>query len=148
MVVSIHMFMSNLFENSLHPPLCLFYLLLWIFLYRLIWVLDCETPNIQIVTNSPDDIHNKTAMYAHAQAETHENESDLVNIVAQSAWPPYTNVFLQPWPKGVDDAVNQGIYEDIAPRKSRFGEMWNDHTSDRVSVDETGVEDEGYQMVV
>jgi hypothetical protein len=63
-------------------PIDLFLLLLQVFLHGLVRVLDCETPDIQVVTDGPDDIHDEAAVNTYTQSQAHEDESDLIDTVA------------------------------------------------------------------
>jgi hypothetical protein len=123
-------------------------LLLFVFLFWLVRVLDRETPNVQIITDSPDDIHDETSMYTYCQSQAHEDKSDLVDIGAQGTWPSYANMLLKPWTKGVHDAVNERVDENITPREAGFCEMRDDHATNRVRIDEASVEDERHQVVI
>jgi hypothetical protein len=58
-----------------------FCLLLHVFLHRLIRVLDGETPDVQVVTDSPDNIHDEAPVYTYAESQAHKDESNLVDIV-------------------------------------------------------------------
>lgn len=57
-------------------------LLLDILLYWLVWVLDCQTPDVKVIADRPDDIDNEASVHTHSQSKTHEDKRDLVNTVA------------------------------------------------------------------
>lgn len=111
-------------------------------------ILDSQAPNIQIITNRPNDIHDKAAMDTHGKSQTHEHECHLVNIVTQGARPTNTNMALQPGTRGINDGVDQRIDKHVSTREPGFREMRDNHSTNGIRVHESGVEDERNEMVV
>ena len=73
-----------------------FSLFLGLFLLRLMGVLDRQAPDIQIIADCPYDVNNKATVHTYSETQAHEDECDLVNIIAESARPANANVLLQP----------------------------------------------------
>jgi hypothetical protein len=56
-------------------------LLLSLLLFRIMGVLDRQAPDVQVVADSPDDVHDEATMHTNRKAKAHEDESNLVNII-------------------------------------------------------------------
>lgn len=81
--------------HSRNPtPRPLLALPLLILLDWLVRVLDGKTPDVQIIAYCPDNVDNEASMHAHSESQAHENERDLVNIVAQGTRPAEANTLL------------------------------------------------------
>ena len=76
-----------------------FSLFLGLLFLRLMGVLDCQAPDVQIIAYCPYDVNNKTTVHTHGETQAHEDECDLVDIISESARPANSNVLLQPGPK-------------------------------------------------
>lgn len=87
-------------------------------------------------------------MHTNRESEAHKHEGDLIHIVSQGARPAKAEFLLQERAKGVGDAVDEGVDEDVAAREAGFGQVGDDDAADGVSVYEAGVEDEGDEVVV
>lgn len=123
-------------------------LLLFVLLDGLIRILDRQAPNVQVVADGPDDVDHEATVDADRQTETHEHVRNLIHIASERARPAEADPFLEPGSKGVGDAVDERVDEDVAAREAGLGEVRDDDAADRVRVDETGVEDERYEMLV
>lgn len=79
-------------------------------------MLDGQTPNVEVVTDCNNDIHNERAVDTDGAAQHQEHVGDLVDTVAQGARPAEPRVsglILQEWAEGVDDSVGQRENEHI-----------------------------------
>lgn len=119
-------------------------------------MLDRQAPNVQIITNTRDDIEHKAPMHTNTHAQTQKHKRNLVHAVhAQRARPPQRSqpnppqLVLQKRTHGVDDAPQQRQDQDVVEdvREGIFNQVRGDHLADGVGVDEADVEGERDEMV-
>lgn len=65
---------------------------------------DSQAPDIEIIANADNNIHDETSIHTHSQAQAREYESDLVDAIAQHTRPAETDVIFQERTQGVEDA--------------------------------------------
>lgn len=73
-------------------------------------MLDGQAPNVEVVTDCNNDIHDEGAVDTDCAAQHQEHVGDLVDTVAQGARPAEPRVsglILQEGAEGVDDSVRQ-----------------------------------------
>jgi len=121
--------------------------LLSLLFFGIVRILNSQAPNIQIITDGPDDVNNEASVHTNRKTKAHEDERNLIDIVAQSTRPANADVSLQEWTERVCDAVNKRIDEDVAARETGLGEMRDDHAAYGIGVDETCVENEWHEMM-
>lgn len=73
-------------------------------------MLDGQAPDIEVVTDCNNDIHDERAVDTDGAAQHQEHVGDLIDTVAQGAGPAEPRVsglILQEGTEGVDDSVGQ-----------------------------------------
>lgn len=111
-------------------------------------MLDSQTPNVQIIAYSHNDVHDKAPVDSNTQAKTREHERDLVDILSQRAWPTESKGLLQTRAKCIDNPKGQREGDDILVRKVHHDKVGSDDLAHAVGVDQADVEDEWDQVVI
>lgn len=82
-------------------------------------MLDGQAPNVEVVTDCNNNIHDKRAVDTDGAAQHEEHVRDLVDTVAQGARPAEPGVaglVLEEGAKGVDDSISQWEDEYVGVR--------------------------------
>lgn len=93
---------------------------------------------------SRQSTHDEAAIDSHTQAKQHENECDLIGRRAQSAGPESGERSQR-----VHDRKTQWQYKYVLHGKMWvLGQVSDNHHANGVGIDESSIEDEGYQVVI
>jgi hypothetical protein len=111
-------------------------------------VLNSQAPNVQVIADAHNHVHNKAAIHTNSQSQAREHERDLVHAIAQSAGPAEADARLQDGTERVDDAEQERQGDDVLVRELGFGQVRRDHLTDRVGVQEADEEDERHEVGV
>lgn len=111
-------------------------------------MLDSQAPDVQVIADANNDIHDKTAVDTHGQAQAREHERHLVDAVAQSAGPAEADAGFQDGTQRVNDAEQERQGQDVLVGELGFRQVRRDHLSNRVGVHEADEEDEGHEVRV
>lgn len=87
-------------------------------------------------------------MYADGKAQAQKHKRDLIDAISKCARPSVADAFLEEGAERVRDAVDERVDENVAAWEAGFGQVRDDHAADGEGVDESGVEDEGHEMLV
>lgn len=112
-----------------------------------IWMLDSQTPNVEVVTNIDYHIHNEAAVDAKSKPDAREEKSHLVDAVTERAIPSNANVLEENWSDGVNDSVRERQCQHVLVWKRRLCQMSCNHLTDTVSIDHSGVQYKGHDVL-
>lgn len=108
---------------------------------------DRQAPDIEVVADCHDNVDDKRPVHTDCEAQTRKDKRDLVDVVAQAAWPPNANVCLQDRAQAVQNAKRQWQNQYVVHWKSSFGQVCSDHLPNAVGIDEANVPDKGNKVV-
>lgn len=110
-------------------------------------MLDSQAPNVEVVTNSDNDVNNKAAIHSNGKTKAEEHEADLINTIAEYAWPAEPHGLLQERSDTVDDGKEERSGDDVLVREARLREVSGDHLADGIGVYDSDEEDEWDEML-
>ena len=111
-------------------------------------VLDGQAPDVEVVADGDNDVDDEAAVHANRNAQQEKHVGDLVDTVTQDARPAEAGVLFEEGAQGVDDAEDERQAKHVEEGEGQLGEVGGDHAADAISIDDTGKEHEGNQVVV
>lgn len=111
-------------------------------------VLDSQAPDVEVVTDGNNDIHDKASVDTKSSAEHQENKGGLVHIIAERAGPTNAIVVQQDRANRIGNAKANQHAENVPVGEAHLGEVCGNHLPDAVSVDEASKQGKGDQVVV
>lgn len=111
-------------------------------------MLDRQAPDVKIIADANNDIHNKASIHTNCGAKHEEHKGGLIDIVAQRAGPANTVVVQQDRANGINNTKADEHAEDVPVGETHLGKVSSDHLPDAVGINEAGEEGKGNQVVV
>lgn len=111
-------------------------------------MLNGQAPNIKIITDCNNNIHHEASIDTNGHSQHAEEISDLVCSITKSRWPPNTDIVLQNWTDGIEDAVCKRDIENVVIWERELDQVSGNHLTDGVSIDKTSEEDEWDEVLV
>lgn len=111
-------------------------------------VLNSQAPDVEVITDGNNDIHDKASVDTKSSAEHQENKGSLVHIVAKRARPAKAIVAQQDRANRIGNAKANQHAQDVPVGEAHLGEVCGNHLPDAVSVDEASEQGKGDQVVV
>lgn len=76
-------------------------------------MLNSQAPNVKIITDSNNNINHKASIDTNSHSQHAEEISNLVCSITKSRWPSKTDVVLQEWTDGIEDAIRKRDIENV-----------------------------------
>lgn len=140
--------------------------------FRIVRMLDCQAPDIEIVADRSDDVvlqiessapgfptrqlgagsvcvekmgtHHETPINAHSQPHAQKHERHLIHPISQHTWP-----YPDHWSQRIHRRQSKRQRENIVHRKFRvLGQMRDNNLTNGIGVDKADVKDERDEVVV
>lgn len=111
-------------------------------------VLNGQAPNVEVVTDSNNDIHDKASVDTESSAEHQEKIGSLVHTIAKRAGPANAIVVQQDRANRIGNAKANQHAQNVPVGEAHLGEVCGNHLPDAVSIDEASEQGEGNQVVV